>query len=221
MEENPINKSPSKNSNSSQNKDNKNSKLKLKEEIKIGNYIIKRTLGKGTFAKVKLAIHLPKKEKVAIKIIEKKILKEEDDITRLKREFEMLTQFNHPNVISVSEIFENREAYFTVMEYCDGGELFNYIVENRVLSEEKSAFFYYQLVNGLEYIHSLGIVHRDLKPENLLLTSDYILKISDFGLSNYFNKNGEDLLETPCGSPCYASPEMLSGENYDGCKIDI
>ena len=221
MEENPINKSPSKNSNSPQNKDNKNSKLKLKEEIKIGNYIIKRTLGKGTFAKVKLAIHLPKKEKVAIKIIEKKILKEEDDITRLKREFEMLTQFNHPNVISVSEIFENREAYFTVMEYCDGGELFNYIVENRVLSEEKSAFFYYQLVNGLEYIHSLGIVHRDLKPENLLLTSDYILKISDFGLSNYFNKNGEDLLETPCGSPCYASPEMLSGENYDGCKIDI
>ena len=222
MEENPKNKSPSQNikNTSDKNKQSFDNKEK-EEEIKIGNYLIKKTLGKGTFAKVKLAIHLPSKEKVAIKIIEKNRLKEEDDITRLKREFEMLTKFNHPNVISVTEIFENREAYFTVMEYCDGGELFNYIVVNRILSEEKAAFFYFQLVNGLEYIHSLGIVHRDLKPENLLLTSDYILKISDFGLSNYFNKNGDNLLETPCGSPCYASPEMLSGENYDGCKIDI
>ena len=194
---------------------------KLDKETKIGNYLIKKTLGKGTFAIVKLAIYIPKMEQVAIKIIEKKKLKEEDDIIRLKREFEMLTQFNHPNVISVSEIFESKEAYFTVMEYCEGGELFNYIVLNKILSEEKSAFFYFQLINGLEYIHSLGIVHRDLKPENLLLTSDYILKISDFGLSNYFNPKDHKLLETPCGSPCYASPEMLSGDNYDGFKIDI
>ena len=193
----------------------------IEKEIKIGNYIIKKTLGKGTFAKVKLALQLPKKNKVAIKIIEKKILKEEDDLIRLKREFEMLTQFNNPNVISVTEIFENYEAYFTVMEYCEGGELFNYIVENKILSEEKSAFFFYQLINGLEYIHSLGIVHRDLKPENLLLTGDLIIKIIDFGLSNYFNKKDNKLLSTPCGSPCYASPEMLSGKGYDGFKIDI
>ena len=193
----------------------------IEKEIKIGNYIIKKTLGKGTFAKVKLAIQLPKKNKVAIKIIEKKILKEEDDLIRLKREFEMLTQFNNPNVISVTEIFENYEAYFTVMEYCEGGELFNYIVENKILSEEKSAFFFYQLINGLDYIHSLGIVHRDLKPENLLLTGDLIIKIIDFGLSNYFNKKDNKLLSTPCGSPCYASPEMLSGKGYDGFKIDI
>ena len=205
---------------------NNNNKLISKEkeeekEIKIGNYIIKKTLGKGTFAKVKLAIQLPKRNKVAIKIIEKKRLEEEDDIIRLKREFEMLTKFNNPNVISVTEIFESNNAYFTVMEFCEGGELFNYIVENRILSDEKAAFFYFQLINGLEYIHSLGIVHRDLKPENLLLTSDHILKIIDFGLSNYYNKYDHKLLETPCGSPCYASPEMLSGEGYDGFKIDI
>ena len=200
---------------------NKNEHKIKEKEIKIGNYIIKKTLGKGTFAKVKLAIQLPKRNKVAIKIIEKRRLQEEDDIIRLKREFEMLTQFNNPNVISVSEIFESNNAYFTVMEFCEGGELFNYIVENKLLSEEKAAFFYYQLINGLEYIHSLGIVHRDLKPENLLLTSDHILKIIDFGLSNYYNKNNNKLLETPCGSPCYASPEMLSGDGYDGFKIDI
>ena len=198
-----------------------NNNQNKEKDIKIGNYLIKKTLGKGTFGKVKLGIYLPKNKKVAIKILEKKRLKEEDDLIRLKREFEMLSQFNHPNVITVSEIFESNDAYFTVMEYCNGGELFNYIVKNKYLSEEKSAFFYYQLINGLEYIHSLGIVHRDLKPENLLLTQDEILKIIDFGLSNYFKENQLELLETPCGSPCYASPEMLSGENYDGFKIDI
>ena len=200
----------------------KNEESKNKErEIKIGNYLIKKTLGKGTFGKVKLGIFLPKNKKVAVKILEKKRLKDEDDLIRLKREFEMLSQFSHPNVITVSEIFESTEAYFTIMEYCDGGELFNYIVINKYLSEEKSSFFFYQLINGLEYIHSLGIVHRDLKPENLLLTHDHILKIIDFGLSNYFKKDQLELLETPCGSPCYASPEMLSGESYNGFKIDI
>ena len=205
---------PSKNNGKSRNKEKE-------KQIKIGNYLIKKTLGKGTFGKVKLGIYLPKKKKVAIKILEKRRLKEEDDLVRLKREFEILSLFNHPNVIIVSEIFETSDAYFTVMEYCEGGELFNYIVKNKFLSEEKSAFFYYQLISGLEYIHSLGIVHRDLKPENLLLTQDHILKIIDFGLSNYFKSNQIELLETPCGSPCYASPEMLAGENYDGFKIDI
>ena len=133
----------------------------------------------------------------------------------------MLAQFNHPNVILVAEIFESPDSFFSVMEYCEGGELFNFIVKNRRLSEDEAAFFYYQLINGLEYIHSLGIVHRDLKPENLLLTKDHILKIIDFGLSNYFKKGQKDLLITPCGSPCYASPEMVAGCKYNGFKIDI
>ena len=193
----------------------------IEKDIRVGNYLIKKTLGKGTFGKVKLGIYLPRNKQVAIKILEKRKMREEDDIIRLKREFEILSQFNHPNVITISEIFETDEAYFTVMEYCEGGELFNYIVENKYLSEEKSAFFFYQLISGLEYIHSLGIVHRDLKPENLLLTHEHILKIIDFGLSNYFNNKQIQLLETPCGSPCYASPEMLSGKCYDGFKIDI
>ena len=202
-------------------KKNEEKYSKKEKEIKIGNYLIKQALGKGTFGKVKLGIYLPRNKRMAIKIIEKDRLKEEDDLVRLKREFEMLSQFNHPNVITVSEIFESNDEYYTVMEYCEGGELFNYIVANKYLTEEQSAFFYYQLINGLEYIHSLGIVHRDLKPENLLLTKDHILKIIDFGLSNYFKKDQIELLETPCGSPCYASPEMLSGVNYDGFKIDI
>ena len=198
--------------------------LKKEEETEytIGNYLIKRTLGQGTFGKVKLGIYLPNKEKVAVKILEKDRIIEKDDEIRVRREFDMLAKFNHPNVILVAEIFESSNSFYSVMEYCEGGELFNYIVRNQRLSEEEAAFFYYQLINGLEYIHSLGIVHRDLKPENLLLTNEHLLKIIDFGLSNYFTKDeNQKLLITPCGSPCYASPEMVAGKKYNGFKIDI
>ena len=191
------------------------------EGYKIGNYQIKQTLGEGTFGKVKLGIYLPTNEKVAVKIIEKERMTDKEDIVRLKREFDMLSKFNHPNVILVTEIFESNDSYYSVMEYCEKGELFNYIVEKKRLSENESAFFYFQIIQGLEYIHSLGIVHRDLKPENLLLSKEHLLKIIDFGLSNYFTKGQKELLSTPCGSPCYASPEMVAGKKYDGIKIDV
>ena len=198
--------------------------MKKEEETEytIGNYLIKRTLGQGTFGKVKLGIYLPNKEKVAVKILEKDRIIEKDDEIRVRREFDMLAKFNHPNVILVAEIFESSNSFYSVMEYCEGGELFNYIVKNQKLGEEEAAFFYFQLINGLEYIHSLGIVHRDLKPENLLLTNEHLLKIIDFGLSNYFTNDADQkLLMTPCGSPCYASPEMVAGKKYNGFKIDI
>ena len=188
------------------------------KEYEVGDYIIKKTLGQGTFGKVKLGKHKPTNEKVAIKILEKCKIIEKDDEIRVKRELEMMPKFNHNNVILVTEIFSNRNNFYIVMEYCEGGELFNYIVKKRRLAEEEAAFFFYQIISGLEYIHSLGIVHRDLKPENLLLGKDHILKIIDFGLSNYFSKK---LLVTPCGSPCYASPEMVSGNKYNGFRIDI
>ena len=198
-----------------------NQKKEKDKEYNIGNYLIKKTLGQGTFGKVKLGIYLPSQEKVAIKVLEKDRILEKDDEIRVKREFDMLALFNNPNVILVAEIFESLDSYYSVMEYCEGGELFNYIVKHRRLSEDEASFFYYQLISGLEYIHSLGIVHRDLKPENLLLTKDHLLKIIDFGLSNYFKEGQKELLVTPCGSPCYASPEMVAGKKYNGFKIDI
>ena len=184
----------------------------------IGDYLIKRTIGRGTFSKVKLAINKTTSQKVAIKILEKSKIVESDDLKRIAREMAIIIEFNHPNVIVVHEIFETDEHYLIIMEYCSGGELFNYIVANQRLEEDEASFLYYQLINGVEYIHSKNIVHRDLKPENLLLDNKGLLKIIDFGLSNFYDG---DKLTTPCGSPCYASPEMVGGNKYNGFYIDV
>jgi len=188
-------------------------------EGKNKTYVISKTLGKGTFGKVKMAYNKDNKnEKYACKILLKSNIKDEDDSIRCKREMDILKKMHHVNVVRTYEIVSTDTTFYIFMDFCAKGELFNYIVKKRHLSEEKSAFFYYQLVNGIEYIHKKGVCHRDLKPENLLLTEKMKLKIIDFGLSNYFTGN---LLETPCGSPCYASPEMVIGNKYNGFCIDI
>ena len=194
-------------------KDNNN------KEMKVGDYIIKKTLGTGTFSVVKLGMHRITQKKVAIKILDKNKIESKDDLERIIREMQILTEMDHPNVIKVFKIYEEENNFSIIMEYCEGGELFNYIVKKRRLSEDESSFFFYQLINGIEYIHSKGIAHRDLKPENLLIGQNKILKIIDFGLSNFYD--GQKRLETPCGSPCYASPEMVKGKKYDGFNIDI
>ena len=185
----------------------------------LSDYIIKETIGKGTFSIVKLGINKKTKEKVAIKILKKKKIIHKEDAERIERETNILKQLNHINVIKIYKINEDDDKYYIVMEFCENGELFHYIVERQRLNEDDASFFFYQLINGLEYIHSENIVHRDLKPENLLLGKDYILKIIDFGLSNYCEP--DNFLETPCGSPCYASPEMVCGDKYNGHMIDI
>ena len=106
------------------------------------------------------------------------------------------------------------------MEYCNGGELFDYIVSKQRLREREACWFYYDLVNGIEYVHTMNVCHRDLKPENLLLDSNKRIKIIDFGLSNTY-KDAHDTLTTACGSPCYAAPEMIAGKRYKGKWVDV
>ena len=202
-----------------ENKKEKEKINKIENNKMIDDYIIKNTIGKGTFSTVKLGEHIKTKQKVAIKILNKEKLKEKEDSERIKREIKILQMMDHPNIIKTYKISENSKNYYIIMEYCNGGELFNYIVEKEKLDENEASMFFYQLISALEYIHSLGITHRDLKPENLLLVNNKIIKIIDFGLSNYFN--GEKQLETPCGSPSYASPEIIKGEAYNGFNIDI
>ena len=185
----------------------------------LSDFSILETIGKGTFSTVKLGINKKTKEKVAIKILKKKKIIHKKDLEKIEREINILKKLNHINVIKIYKINEDDEKYYIVMEFCESGELFHYIVQHKRLNEDEASFFFYQLINGLEYIHSENIVHRDLKPENLLLGKDNILKIIDFGLSNFCE--AEDYLETPCGSPCYASPEMVCGNKYNGHMIDI
>ena len=189
------------------------------QEVLIGDYIIKKTIGTGTFSIVKLGIHRITLKKVAIKILDKNKIESKDDLERIVREMQILTEMNHQNVIKVFKIYEEENNFSLIMEYCEEGELFNYIVKKQRLSEDETSYFFYQIINGIEYIHSKGIAHRDLKPENLLIGKNKILKIIDFGLSNFYD--GQKRLQTPCGSPCYASPEMVKGKKYDGFNIDI
>ena len=188
-------------------------------QVTFGDYIIKETIGKGTFSKVKLGLNKITGEKVAIKILDKSKILEKEDLDRVIREMSILSKMDHENVIKVFQIYEDSKNFLIIMEYCEGGELFNYIVKKGRLSEKEASFFFYQIINGIEYIFSKGIAHRDLKPENLLLNKNNVIKIIDFGLSNFFD--GEHNLVTPCGSPCYASPEMVSGSDYNGFYIDI
>lgn len=203
----------------------------LKEESperqlkQIGEYRMMRDLGEGTFGKVKLGIHVRTKQKVAIKILERKKIAMMSDQGRVDREIKILHEVKHRNIIKLYEVIETSYAKYLIMEYAEGGELFDYIVSKNRLGEKEAAFFYYQLIQGIEFLHERKIAHRDLKPENLLLDKECkVIKIVDFGLSNIYkdSKTGEDiLLSTACGSPCYAAPEMVDGKKYVGYTVDV
>lgn len=161
-------------------------------------------------------------EKVAIKILEKARFKGSEDTKRVNREIKILKKARHSNIIQLFEVVDTAESIHLVMESADGGEMFDFIVRNRKLSETLSCNFFHQIVNGVEALHLCEITHRDLKPENLLLKSTpsgWLIKIVDFGLSN--THEGGRLLATACGSPCYAAPEMIAGKKYFGPLIDI
>jgi len=185
----------------------------------IGHYVLSKTIGEGTFGKVKLSTHTLTGEKVAIKILEKDKITDVNDVERVAREIHILKLIRHPNIIQLYEIIETPKQLYLVMEYCNGGELFEHIVANNRIKEKEACRFFQQIISGVEYIHKLNVVHRDLKPENLLLDYNMNIKIVDFGLSNTY-KDGQTL-KTACGSPCYAAPEMIAGKRYNGLQVDI
>ena len=198
-------------------------KNKVKEIVKVpgklDNYKIEETIGEGTYGKVKLATHIKLNEKVAIKFINKKKLQKGDD-ERIKNEIKIITKLNHPNILKAFEVFDDETNYYIVMERPIRGDLFNYICSKGRLSMDEASFIFYQIVNGIQYLHKNKIVHRDMKPENIMLTKDMIVKIGDFGLSKYF-KSSESRLKTNCGSPCYSAPEVLRGNRYKPQPVDL
>ncbi|XP_028453839.1 maternal embryonic leucine zipper kinase [Perca flavescens] len=182
-------------------------------------YEVYETIGSGGFAKVKLGRHILTGENVAIKIMNKKDLG--DDLPRVKVEIEAMKNLSHQHVCRLYQVIETSTQIFMVLEYCPGGELFDYIIAKDRLSEEETRVFFRQIVSAMAYVHSQGYAHRDLKPENLLIDEDHNLKLIDFGLCAKPKGGLGFELKTCCGSPAYAAPELIQGKAYIGSEADV
>nr|XP_020642207.1 serine/threonine-protein kinase MARK1 isoform X1 [Pogona vitticeps] len=184
----------------------------------IGNYRLLKTIGKGNFAKVKLARHVLTGREVAVKIIDKTQLNP-TSLQKLFREVRIMKILNHPNIVKLFEVIETEKTLYLVMEYASGGEVFDYLVAHGRMKEKEARAKFRQIVSAVQYCHQKCIVHRDLKAENLLLDGDMNIKIADFGFSNEFTIGNK--LDTFCGSPPYAAPELFQGKKYDGPEVDV
>uniref|UniRef100_A0A8C9V3V5 non-specific serine/threonine protein kinase n=1 Tax=Scleropages formosus TaxID=113540 RepID=A0A8C9V3V5_SCLFO len=173
------------------------------EQPHIGNYRLLKTIGKGNFAKVKLARHILTGREVRV----------------LFREVRIMKILNHPNIVKLFEVIETEKTLYLVMEYASGGEVFDYLVAHGRMKEKEARAKFRQIVSAVQYCHQKHIVHRDLKAENLLLDADMNIKIADFGFSNEFTLGNK--LDTFCGSPPYAAPELFQGKKYDGPEVDV
>ncbi|XP_076264482.1 par-1 isoform X27 [Rhynchophorus ferrugineus] len=191
---------------------------RMADEPTIGKYKLLKTIGKGNFAKVKLAKHVPTGKEVAIKIIDKTQLTP-GSLQKLFREVRIMKMLDHPNIVKLFQVIETEKTLYLVMEYASGGEVFDYLVLHGRMKEKEARAKFRQIVSAVQYCHQKRIIHRDLKAENLLLDSEMNIKIADFGFSNEFTPGSK--LDTFCGSPPYAAPELFQGKKYDGPEVDV
>ncbi|XP_012854635.1 PREDICTED: CBL-interacting protein kinase 24 [Erythranthe guttata] len=187
---------------------------------KVGKYELGRTIGEGTFAKVKFAQSTETGESVAIKVLAKSTILKHKMVDQIKREISIMKIVRHPCIVKLHEVLSSHTKIYIVLEFVTGGELFDKIVQHGRISENESRRYFQQLIDAVSHCHSKGVYHRDLKPENLLLDSKGNLKVSDFGLSA-LPQQGVDLLHTTCGTPNYVAPEVLSNQGYDGAAADV
>ncbi|KAF7221289.1 transcript variant X2, partial [Nothobranchius furzeri] len=167
---------------------------------------------------VKLGVHCITGQKVAIKIVNREKLSE-SVLMKVEREIAILKLIEHPHVLKLYDVYENNKYLYLVLEHVSGGELFDYLVKKGRLTPKEARKFFRQIISALDFCHSHSICHRDLKPENLLLDEKSNIRIADFGMASL--QVGENLLETSCGSPHYACPEVIRGEKYDGRRADV
>lgn len=231
-----------------------NGKDLKRKETTFGTYILGQTLGEGEFGKVKLGWKRDGSIQVAIKLIRRESLGSNPSrLPKIYREISILRDLAHPNIVRLHEMVETDRHIGIIMEYASGGELFDYILNNRYLKDNSARRLFAQLVSGVGYLHKKGIVHRDLKLENLLLDRNRNIIITDFGFANTFNPTDQleeeieynltnkeyvkrkrldklgpdgmrrgDLMQTSCGSPCYAAPELVVSDSlYTGRKVDV
>ncbi|XP_051852677.1 hormonally up-regulated neu tumor-associated kinase homolog A-like [Antechinus flavipes] len=189
----------------------------------VGTYLVGKMINKGSFAKVMEGLHLPTGEKVAIKVINKTKAQQDSYILKnMKREPRIQQMVKHPHIVQLYETLETENSFYMVMELCLGGDLLDKIYDQKKLDEKEVRRFIKQIMSAVGHLHHHGIVHRDLKIENFLLDENNNIKIVDFGLSNIMKVEGlsQELLNTQCGSPAYAAPELLAHKKY-GPKVDV
>jgi serine/threonine protein kinase len=189
------------------------------EPSRLGPYLFRGVIGEGAFSRVRLIVHERTSAFYACKIIPKDKVGQEDVSKRFEVEIRTNQTLHHPGIVQLYDLLMDDNNYYVIIEFCPNGDLFHYIITRSYLPEDDARIFTREVLESLSYVHSMGISHRDLKPENLLLDHNGILKISDFGLAQFMGANS--LVSTMCGSPCYASPECLSGRPYDGTTSDV
>ncbi|KAL8279348.1 hypothetical protein RQP46_008160 [Phenoliferia psychrophenolica] len=205
------------------------SRREKKDPELVGPWRIGKDLGKGSSGRVKLAKHKETGQLAAIKIVPKPrpapgpeqhhTEKADKMLLGIEREIVIMKLIEHPNVLRLIDVWETKSELYLIMEYVPGGELFDYLVKKGKLGADEALHYFQQIISGVDYCHRFNICHRDLKPENLLLDSERNIKIADFGMAA-LERSGK-LLETSCGSPHYASPEIVSGFTYHGSSSDI
>lgn len=194
----------------------------------IGPWQLGKTLGRGSSGRVRLAKHTETDKLAAVKIVSKSQFKnqqsahhahKENESYGIEREVIIMKLIEHPNVMALYDVWENQGELYLVLEYVEGGELFDYLISRGRLNEAEAVHYFRQICYGVDYCHRFNICHRDLKPENLLLDKNRNIKIADFGMAAL--ESSDRLLETSCGSPHYASPEIVTGKTYHGGPSDI
>jgi len=197
----------------------------------VGQWKLGRTIGKGSSGRVKIARHIVSGDLAAVKIIPKRITVNNqnqesvlenagDRLARsTEREIVLMKLMDHPNVLKLYDVWETSNQLYLILEYIEGGELFDYIVQKGRLELPEALFYFQQIIFAVNYCHCFNVAHRDLKPENILLDKKKNVKIADFGMAIWEASAG--MLETSCGSPHYACPEILEGKKYSGASADV
>ncbi|KAG5182853.1 kinase-like domain-containing protein [Tribonema minus] len=188
----------------------------------VGKYELLNLLGDGAFGQVRLGVHSDTGQRVAIKVMDVDRIKEQRMCRSVRREISVMKRLKHPNVLSLIEVLKSESHVFLVCELAEGGDLFDKIVDQDMFDEETTRTYFTQILDAMEYCHSVGICHRDLKPENILLAADGSIRVADFGFSRAFLDHGTVLeVYTRCGTPNFCAPEVLSGRRYDPVKADV